>query len=79
MNAKANTAMNRTDFEQALRDKGQYHPPPLPYGGQCTPEQIRGWVANRYYYQINIPQLCDHGQLPGRQRATDVVATDTGS
>jgi pyrroloquinoline-quinone synthase len=25
------------------------------YEGRCTPEQIRGWVANRFYYQINIP------------------------
>jgi len=24
-------------------------------GGKATREQIRGWVANRYYYQINIP------------------------
>lgn len=24
--------------------------------GQLTPEQIRGWVANRFYYQLNIPQ-----------------------
>jgi pyrroloquinoline-quinone synthase len=23
--------------------------------GKATPEQIRGWVANRYYYQIIIP------------------------
>jgi pyrroloquinoline-quinone synthase len=23
--------------------------------GKATPEQIRGWVANRYYYQIAIP------------------------
>jgi pyrroloquinoline-quinone synthase len=23
--------------------------------GHCSPEQIRGWVANRFYYQINIP------------------------
>ncbi len=23
--------------------------------GQCSPEQIRGWVANRFYYQANIP------------------------
>jgi pyrroloquinoline-quinone synthase len=23
--------------------------------GAATPEQIRGWVANRFYYQINIP------------------------
>ncbi len=24
-------------------------------GGRATPEQIRGWVANRFYYQIAIP------------------------
>jgi pyrroloquinoline-quinone synthase len=24
--------------------------------GSLTPEQIRGWVANRFYYQIKIPQ-----------------------
>lgn len=24
--------------------------------GGLTPEQIRGWVANRFYYQIRIPQ-----------------------
>ena len=23
--------------------------------GRATPEQIRGWVANRFYYQIAIP------------------------
>jgi len=24
-------------------------------GGKASREQIRGWVANRFYYQINIP------------------------
>jgi pyrroloquinoline-quinone synthase len=24
-------------------------------GGQFTPEQVRGWVINRFYYQISIP------------------------
>jgi pyrroloquinoline-quinone synthase len=23
--------------------------------GHCSPEQIRGWVANRFYYQVSIP------------------------
>ena len=23
--------------------------------GRATPEQMRGWVANRFYYQIAIP------------------------
>jgi pyrroloquinoline-quinone synthase len=24
--------------------------------GQCSPEQIRGWIANRFYYQFIIPK-----------------------
>jgi len=61
VNALATPVMNRGDFEQALRAKGQYYHIHHPYhkamyGGDCTPEQIRGWVANRYYYQINIPR-----------------------
>ncbi|MFC6672862.1 pyrroloquinoline-quinone synthase PqqC [Marinobacterium aestuariivivens] len=47
-------------FEQALRAKGDlyhiHHPyHRAMYAGSCTPEQIRGWVANRFYYQISIP------------------------
>lgn len=61
MSAVVSGAMSRAEFEQALRDKGRfyhiYHPyHQAMYRGKCTPEQIRGWVANRYYYQINIPQ-----------------------
>jgi pyrroloquinoline-quinone synthase len=53
--------MNREEFEQALRLKGQFYHIHHPYhqamySGQCTPKQIRGWVANRYYYQISIPR-----------------------
>lgn len=53
--------MARAEFEQALRSKGQYYHIHHPYhkamyDGHCTPEQIRGWVANRYYYQISIPR-----------------------
>jgi len=25
------------------------------HGGDCTPEQVRAWVINRYYYQCSIP------------------------
>jgi pyrroloquinoline-quinone synthase len=25
------------------------------HGGQCTPEEVRRWVRNRYYYQTRIP------------------------
>jgi pyrroloquinoline-quinone synthase len=48
------------EFEQRLREHGRsyhiHHPFNLMLNtGKATPEQIRGWVANRFYYQINIP------------------------
>ncbi len=54
------TAMSPTEFEAALRAKGAYyhiyHPYHVAmYEGRATREQIQGWVANRFYYQVNIP------------------------
>lgn len=54
------SAWTKEEFEQQLRAKGIYYHIYHPYhvamnSGKCTPEQIRAWVANRYYYQINIP------------------------
>jgi len=53
-------AMTPEQFEQALRAKGDYYHIHHPYHiamhkGQATREQIHGWVANRFYYQLNIP------------------------
>jgi pyrroloquinoline-quinone synthase len=53
-------AWTRTEFEEQLRACGRayhiHHPfNVLLNSGKATPEQIRGWVANRFYYQINIP------------------------
>lgn len=53
-------ALNRADFEKALRDKGRYYHIHHPFhkmmnSGECDQEQIQGWVANRFYYQVNIP------------------------
>ncbi len=53
-------ALSREEFEMALRAKGRFYHIHHPYHramyeGRCTAAQIRGWVANRYYYQINIP------------------------
>lgn len=50
----------REEFEQKLREKGAgyhiYHPfNVMMNSGKLNPDQIRGWVANRFYYQINIP------------------------
>ena len=54
-------AWTREEFEERLRAKGAgyhiHHPFNIKmHEGKLTPEQIRGWVANRFYYQICIPQ-----------------------
>jgi pyrroloquinoline-quinone synthase len=62
MNAVAsqNLPWTREEFEEKLRHKGQgYHIHPIHvmmYEGKLTKEQLQCWVANRYYYQIMIPQ-----------------------
>lgn len=63
MNAVTNDNLpwSRQEFEQKLREKGQgyhiHHPiHVLMYEGKLTKEQLQCWVANRYYYQIMIPQ-----------------------
>ena len=55
-----NLPLTREEFELALRAKGSLYHTEHPYHramyeGRSTPEQIRGWVANRFYYQISIP------------------------
>jgi pyrroloquinoline-quinone synthase len=52
---------SRADFETQLRAQGRayhiHHPlNVLLNSGRATREQIQGWVANRYYYQISIPR-----------------------
>jgi len=51
---------SRDEFESHLRAKGDryhiHHPYHVAmYDGKCSREQIRGWVVNRFYYQIKIP------------------------
>jgi pyrroloquinoline-quinone synthase len=53
-------AWSPAEFEQQLRERGRSYHIHHPFNvmlnsGRATPEQIRGWVANRFYYQINIP------------------------
>ena len=53
-------AWNRDEFEKKLRERGTAYHIHHPFNvmlntGRATAEQIRGWVANRYYYQIAIP------------------------
>ena len=53
-------AWSREEFEAQLLAQGRgyhiHHPFNLALNtGTARPEQIRGWVANRFYYQTNIP------------------------
>ena len=48
------------EFEIKLRERGRSYHIHHPFNvmlnaGHATPEQVRGWVANRFYYQIAIP------------------------
>ena len=54
-------AWDAATFERELRAKGSGYHIHHPFNrmlneGRATAAQIRGWVANRFYYQINIPQ-----------------------
>jgi pyrroloquinoline-quinone synthase len=54
------TPWTRAEFEQQLRERGRAYHIHHPFNimlnsGKATRAQIRGWVANRFYYQVNIP------------------------
>jgi pyrroloquinoline-quinone synthase len=60
MPAAESNAWSREEFERRLRAKEAgyhvHHPFHIMMNeGKLTPDQIRGWVANRFYYQANIP------------------------
>jgi pyrroloquinoline-quinone synthase len=50
----------REAFEAKLRERGRAYHIHHPYNvmlntGKASREQVQGWVANRFYYQISIP------------------------
>jgi pyrroloquinoline-quinone synthase len=56
-----NRPWSRAAFEAQLRAKGRGYHIHHPFNvrmnaGGCTPDEIRCWVANRFYYQICIPR-----------------------
>jgi pyrroloquinoline-quinone synthase len=60
MGASDSLPWGREEFEQQIRAKGSHYHIYHPYhvamnSGKLTREQIRGWVCNRFYYQIAIP------------------------
>jgi pyrroloquinoline-quinone synthase len=53
-------AWTKAQFEARLRALGDRYHIHHPFNvmlntGRATPDQVRGWVANRFYYQISIP------------------------
>jgi len=53
-------AWSREEFEARLRSLGERYHIHHPFNarmasGRATRREIRGWVANRFYYQISIP------------------------
>jgi pyrroloquinoline-quinone synthase len=55
------TALTPDEFEEALRAhvKDYHHQHPFHLrmnAGESSREEIRGWVANRFYYQVTIPR-----------------------
>jgi pyrroloquinoline-quinone synthase len=55
------TVMSETDFVALLRAHSQRYHDQHPFHvrmntGGCSRRQIQGWIANRYYYQQNIPR-----------------------
>jgi pyrroloquinoline-quinone synthase len=53
-------AWSRAEFEARLREQGAAYHINHPFqklmsAGHLNREQIQGWVANRFYYQISIP------------------------
>lgn len=55
------TVLTPDEFEESLRSQAKQYHSEHPFHqrmneGKSTPEEIRGWVANRFYYQLNIPR-----------------------
>lgn len=60
MSVSSQSGASRENFEARLRSLGKYYHIHHPYQvmmnrGELSREQLQGWVANRYYYQISIP------------------------
>ena len=55
------TVLDTDGLVAALRAQSQRYHHRHPFhqkmnAGGLSPEQIRGWAANRFYYQVNLPR-----------------------
>ncbi|MDX1489892.1 MAG: pyrroloquinoline-quinone synthase PqqC [Pseudohongiellaceae bacterium] len=60
MSSSDTVPLSKEEFEAQLRGKEKFYHIHHPFhiamnSGQCTKEQVQGWVLNRFYYQIMIP------------------------
>jgi pyrroloquinoline-quinone synthase len=60
VSASSDAPWSREEFESQLRRQGAAYHIHHPFNvvlntGKASREQIQGWVANRYYYQMSIP------------------------
>jgi pyrroloquinoline-quinone synthase len=54
-------ALSRSEFAAALHAQGAFYWDKHPFSlrlsaGECTPDEVRAWVGNRWYYQSNLSQ-----------------------
>ena len=61
MNDDTGVPWSREEFMARLRGQGEryhiHHPFHVRmYAGELSRREIQGWVANRFYYQIQIPR-----------------------
>ncbi|MBK0869133.1 MAG: pyrroloquinoline-quinone synthase PqqC [Saccharopolyspora sp.] len=69
------TPLSAADFEDELREVGErryHHLHPFNermHAGDLTEQEFRGWVRNRFYYQLNLPIKDAYvlTKLPGSQ------------
>jgi pyrroloquinoline-quinone synthase len=57
---KSDAPWSRDEFEAKLRERGKAYHIHHPFNvmlntGEANRDQIQGWVANRFYYQVAIP------------------------
>src|SRR6516225_7047606 len=79
----------RQEFEARLRAKGTAYHDHHPFNvrlnnGDCSRDQIRGWVANQFYYQMNLPLkdaaiISNCPQIETRRRWLQRIADQDGN
>ncbi len=80
---------DRGEFERQLRALGERYHSAHPYHvmmneGRLTPAQLRGWVANRFYYQVNLPLkdaavLANCSEMAVRRRLVQRMVNQDGA